>query len=37
MEGVGYAKRAQIGTRGKNDAVVIEVKDNGVGMDGATR
>ena len=37
MEGVGYDKRIQIRTRAENDAVVIEVEDNGVGMDEATR
>ena len=37
MEGVGYDKRIQIRTRGENDVVVIEVEDNGVGMDEATR
>ena len=33
MEGAGYDKRIQIRTRIENDAVVIEVEDNGVGMD----
>ena len=37
MEGVGYDKRIQIRTRVENNAVVIEVEDNGVGMDEATR
>ena len=37
MEGAGYDKRIQIRTRAENDAVVIEVEDNGVGMDEATR
>ena len=35
MEGTGYDKR--IRTRAENQAVVIEVEDNGVGMDDATR
>ena len=37
MEEAGYTRRIQIRTRGENDAVVIEVEDNGVGMDEATR
>ena len=37
MEGTGYDKWIQIRTRAENDAVVIEVEDNGVGMDEATR
>ena len=37
MEGTGYDKRIQIRTRAENDAVVIEVEDNGVGMDETTR
>ena len=37
MEGVGYDKRIQIRTRVEDDAVVIEVEDNGIGMDEATR
>ena len=37
MEGMGYNKRVWIRTRIENDAVVIEVEDNGVGMDEATR
>ena len=37
MEGAGYDKRIQIRTRAENDAVVIEVEDNGVGMDEVTR
>ena len=37
IEGAGYDKRIQIRTRVENDAVVIEVEDNGVGMDEATR
>ena len=37
MEGAGYDKRIQIRTRTENDAVVIEVEDNGVGMDKTIR
>ena len=37
MEGAGYDKRIRIRTRVENDAVVIEVEDNGVGMDEAIR
>ena len=37
IEGAGYDKRIWIRTRVENYAVVIEVKDNGVGMDEATR
>ena len=37
MEGAGYDKRIWIRTRGENDAVVIEVRDNGVGMEEVTR
>ena len=37
MEGAGYDKRVWIRTRAENDAVVIEVEDNGVGMDEATQ
>ena len=37
MEGAGYDKQIQIRTRVENDVVVIEVEDNGVGMDEATR
>ena len=37
MEGMGYNKRVWIRTRIENDAVVIEVEDNGIGMDEATR
>ena len=37
MEGAGYTRRIQIRTRVENNAVVIEVEDNGVGMDDATR
>ena len=37
MEGAGYDKRIQIRTRIEDDAVVIEVEDNGVGIDEATR
>lgn len=37
IKGVGYDKRIQIRTCVEDDAVVIEVKDNGVGMDKATR
>ena len=37
MEGTVYDKRIRIRTRAENDAVVIEVEDNGVGMDEATR
>ena len=37
MEGTGYDKRIWIRTRAENQAVVIEVEDNGVGMDDATR
>ena len=37
MAGAGYDKRIQIRTRVEDDAVVIEVEDNGVGMDEATR
>ena len=35
MEGVGYDKQVRVRTRGENDAVVVEVEDNGVGMDEA--
>ena len=37
MEGAGYDKQVWIRTRGEDDAVVVEVEDNGVGMDEATR
>ena len=37
MEEAGYDKQVQIRTRVENDVVVIEVEDNGVGMDEATR
>ena len=37
MDGAGYDKRIQIRTCAENDAVVIEVEDNGVGMDETTR
>jgi len=37
MENAAYTKRIRIRTRGENDVVVIEVEDNGVGMDEATR
>ena len=37
IEGAGYTRRIQIRSRAENDAVVIEVEDNGVGMDEATR
>ena len=37
MEGTGYDKRIWIRTRAENQAVVIEVEDNGVGMDDATQ
>ena len=37
MERAGYTKRIQIRTRAEDDAVVIEVEDNGIGMDEATR
>ena len=37
MERAGYDKRIQIRTRAEHDAVVIEVEDNGVGMEEATR
>ena len=37
MEEAGYDKRIQIRTRAEDNAVVIEVEDNGVGMDEATR
>ena len=37
MEEAGYNKRIWIWTRVENDAVVIEVEDNGVGMDETTR
>ena len=37
IEGAGYDKRIQIRTHAENDAIVIEVEDNGVGMDEATR
>ena len=37
MEGEGYTRRIQIRTRVEDDTVVIEVEDNGVGMDEATR
>ena len=37
MEGVEYNKQIRIRTRVEDDAVVIEVEDNGVGMDEATR
>ena len=37
MEGAGYDKRIQIRTHADNDAVVVEVEDNGIGMDEATR
>ena len=37
MAGAGYDKRMWIRTRVADDAVVIEVEDNGVGMDEATR
>ena len=37
MEEVDYTKRIQIRTRVEDNAVIIEVKDNGVGMDEATR
>ena len=37
MEGTVYDKRIRIRTRAENDAVVVEVEDNGVGMDEATR
>ena len=36
-EGTGYDKRIRIRTCVENDAVVIEVEDNGVGMDEVTR
>ena len=35
MEGTGYDKQIRIRTRAENDAAVIEVEDNGVGMDEA--
>ncbi len=37
MEGEGYTRRIQIRTRVEDNAVVIEVEDNVVGMDEATR
>ena len=37
MEGIGYDKEVYIRTRAEDDAVVIEVEDNGVGMDEMTR
>ena len=37
MEGEGYTRRIRIRTHVEDDAVVIEVEDNGVGMDEATR
>ncbi|MCY3680324.1 MAG: ATP-binding protein [Gemmatimonadetes bacterium] len=37
MEGVGYDKQTWIRTQAEDDAVVIEVEDNGVGMDEAIR
>ena len=37
MEGAGYNKRIQVRTRAENNAVFIEVEDNGVGMDEATQ
>ena len=37
MEEAGYDKRIQIRTPAEDNAVVIEVEDNGVGMDEATR
>ena len=37
IEGAGYDKRIWIRTRVEDDAVVIEVEDNGVGMDETTR
>ena len=36
-EEAAYTKRIQIRTRAEDNAVVIEVEDNGVGMDEATR
>ena len=36
-EGAGYTRRIQIRTHVENNAVVVEVEDNGVGMDEATR
>ena len=36
-EEAAYTKRIQIQTRVEDDAVVIEVEDNGVGMDDAIR
>ena len=37
MERAGYDKQVWIRTRGENDVVVVEVEDNGVGMDEAIR
>ena len=37
MEGTGYDKQVQVRTRGEDNVVVVEVEDNGVGMDEATR
>ena len=37
MEEAGYDKQIQIRTCDENDGAVIEVEDNGVGMEEATR
>ena len=37
IEEAGYDKRIHIQTRAENNAVVIEVEDNGIGMDETIR